>query len=119
MIDGSDLAKAMLDNFTAVGVEKRCHLLSMSSPSAATLFADNSIAAVYVDGDHSYEGAKADILAWWPKIRPGGYMCGHDYVPHMSGVVRAVTEIFGGNVETLPVRVVPVASTFSVRKPAI
>jgi hypothetical protein len=119
VIDGSDLAKAMLDNFTAVGVEKRCHLLSMPSPSAATLFADKSIAAVYVDGDHSYEGAKADILAWWPKIRPGGYMCGHDYVPHMPGVVRAVTEIFGGNVETLPVRVVPVASTFSVRKPAI
>lgn len=82
-------------------------------------FADKSIAAVYVDGDHSYEGAKADILAWWPKIRPGGYMCGHDYVPHMPGVVRAVTEIFGGNVETLPVRVIPVASTFSVRKPAI
>jgi hypothetical protein len=46
-------------------------------------------------------------------------MCGHDYVPNVPGVVRAVTEIFGGNVETLPVRVVPVASTFSVRKPAI
>jgi predicted O-methyltransferase YrrM len=119
VIEGTELAKAMLDNFVAVGVEKRCHLLTMSSPDAAALFADKSLAAVYVDGDHSYEGAKADILAWWPKIRPGGYMCGHDYVAHMPGVVRAVTEIFGGNVETLPVRVVPVASTFSVRKPAI
>ncbi len=119
VIEGTELAKAMLDNFVAAGVEKRCHLLTMSSPDAAALFADKSLAAVYVDGDHSYEGAKADILAWWPKIRPGGYMCGHDYVSNMPGVVRAVTEIFGGNVETLPVRVVPVASTFSVRKPAI
>lgn len=34
---------------------------------------------VFVDGDHSYRGAKGDILAWLPNIKPGGIMAVHDF----------------------------------------
>lgn len=34
---------------------------------------------VFVDGDHSYRGAKGDILAWLPNIKEGGIMAVHDY----------------------------------------
>lgn len=34
---------------------------------------------VFVDGDHSYRGAKDDILAWLPNIKPGGIMAVHDF----------------------------------------
>lgn len=34
---------------------------------------------VFVDGDHSYRGAKGDILAWLPNIKPGGIIAVHDY----------------------------------------
>lgn len=34
---------------------------------------------VFIDGDHSYEGAKGDIEAWLPLIKPGGIMAVHDY----------------------------------------
>lgn len=34
---------------------------------------------VFVDGDHSYNGAKGDILAWLPSIKPGGIMAVHDF----------------------------------------
>ena len=34
---------------------------------------------VFVDGDHSYNGAKGDILSWLPNIKPGGIMAVHDY----------------------------------------
>ena len=37
----------------------------------------SSLDLVYVDGDHSYQGAASDIAAWWPNIRPGGVMAGH------------------------------------------
>lgn len=34
---------------------------------------------VFVDGDHSYRGARGDIIAWLPNIKPGGIMAVHDY----------------------------------------
>lgn len=34
---------------------------------------------VFVDGDHSYEGAAGDIKAWLPNIKAGGIIAIHDY----------------------------------------
>ena len=45
---------------------------------------------VFIDGDHSYEMVKADLLAWKPLVR--GLFCGHD-AGH-EPVARAVQEIF-------------------------
>lgn len=112
-------AHALHANFVATGVEKRCHLLTMPSPQAAHIFPDNFLGAVFIDGDHDYGPAKADITAWWPKIRPGGYLCGHDYGSTFPGVDQAVTECFGGSPHTRPVQVVSVSPTFSIRKPSI
>jgi cephalosporin hydroxylase len=48
----------------ADGIQKSLEIIEQKKSKGNILF--------FVDGDHSYEGAKADILAWWPKIRPGG-----------------------------------------------
>jgi hypothetical protein len=51
------------------------------------------IAAVYIDGDHSYEACKADIERWIPWVVDDGLIFFHDYgTPHTPGVVRAVDE---------------------------
>jgi len=34
---------------------------------------------VYIDGNHDYTYVVADILAWHPKVKPGGILAGHDY----------------------------------------
>ena len=34
---------------------------------------------VFIDGDHSYNGCKGDILAWLSNIKPGGIMAVHDF----------------------------------------
>jgi predicted O-methyltransferase YrrM len=53
---------------------------------------------VLVDGDHSYEGVRADFEAWHDRMRPGGHMLFHDAVggqlsrPH-DGVIRFVEEL--------------------------
>lgn len=34
---------------------------------------------VFVDGNHTYKGCKADIKAWLPNIKSGGIIAIHDY----------------------------------------
>jgi predicted O-methyltransferase YrrM len=54
---------------------------------------------VFVDGDHSYEGARADFERWRNAIRPGGHLLFHDAVDTAgwgtvhAGVVQLVAEI--------------------------
>jgi predicted O-methyltransferase YrrM len=56
----------------------------------------SSIALLFLDGDHSYEGVKADVDAWWPKLRPGGIMAMHD-IGWAEGVQRVVSEFIMPN----------------------
>ena len=51
----------------------------MSSVEAVKLFGNNSIDYIYIDAVHRYEEVKADIKAWFPKVRAGGILAGHDY----------------------------------------
>jgi len=68
----------------------------MPSIEAAALFEPESIDFVFIDGDHSYEGCAADIKAWFPKLKPGGLLSGHDYRDERNyGVQRAVHEFLG------------------------
>ncbi|CAE8627582.1 unnamed protein product, partial [Polarella glacialis] len=64
-----------------------------ASVAAADWVASESVDLVFIDGDHSYEGAASDIAAWWPTVRPGGILAGHDYTLIWPGVVRAVNEL--------------------------
>lgn len=47
---------------------------------------------VNVDACHSYACVKADIEAYWPKLKSGGIMAFHDYEMKQYGVKRAVIE---------------------------
>jgi predicted O-methyltransferase YrrM len=40
---------------------------------------NQAIRFLFIDGDHSYEGCKNDILAWVPYLAPGGVLAVHDY----------------------------------------
>ena len=54
---------------------------------------------LFIDGDHSYEGAKADFERWQAFVRPNGHVLFHDAVDTggygnvYPGVVRLVGEI--------------------------
>jgi len=55
----------------------------------------DQIDLVYIDGNHSYSYVKQDIEKWFPKLRIGGLLSGHDYNPTMfPSVIKAVDEIF-------------------------
>jgi len=48
------------------------------SVPASHRYTDNSFSAVYIDADHTK--AYEDAVAWWPKVKQGGYLLGHDYI---------------------------------------
>lgn len=75
---------------------ERAKIIRKDSMVAANDFADASLDFVFLDADHTYEAVKLDIAAWMPKIKNGGYLCGHDY-DHPGfpswGVKKAVDEL--------------------------
>ena len=62
---------------------------------------DQSLALVYIDGDHSYAGVMGDILAWLPKVQKGGIIAFHDYENPSYGVKKAVNEFVARNAHYL------------------
>lgn len=73
-------------------VAKYINAIRKPSVEAAALYADNSLDFVFIDADHLYKHVKADIEAWWPKVKPGGVFAGDDY--YGKDVRRAVNEKF-------------------------
>lgn len=70
---------------------------------------------VFIDGDHSYEGCKTDIDAWFPLVKSQGWLGGHDYRRDMGfGVIQAVEEFVAR--EGLPLELGE-NYTWFVRKP--
>ena len=88
----TDLYHKFISNMSLLARPYQAH--RMTTNEAAGLFKDESLDAVFIDADHSYEAVKMDIENWMPKVRKGGILAGHDYNSAWSGVVRAVNEIF-------------------------
>jgi len=75
-------------------------LHNLPSVKAAELFAENSLAFVFIDADHSYVSVCADIAAWLPKVRTGGVLAGHDYsLQNWPECYRAVNDTLGNRVK--------------------
>lgn len=67
-------------------------LLRMSSQEAVECFPDYFFDLVYIDANHVYEHARADVEAWWHKVRRGGVLSGHDYLEYDINGVRFGTK---------------------------
>jgi hypothetical protein len=86
-------------------------LRTTSLEAAAALKTNNQgeLAFVYLDADHSYEAVKVDLEAWYPLVKSGGVIAGHDWVPDGKhpegnfGVRKAVREFFA--METIDIHI--------------
>lgn len=68
----------------------RARLIRDKSTSAVHSFTDGYLDVIFIDGDHTYAGARDDLAAWWPKLKHGGVFCGDDY--RLPEVKKAVDE---------------------------
>ena len=59
--------------------EDKTEFHRMLSTEAAKDFEKESIDFIYIDARHDYCGVMEDIEHYWPILKPGGIMAGHDY----------------------------------------
>lgn len=71
------------------------HVHREYSDRACSAFEDGFFDWIYIDGNHLYEFVKADLENYFPKVRPGGFISGDDYLEGgwwKGGVKKAVDE---------------------------
>jgi hypothetical protein len=93
----------------------RAVLHRVTSEEATSLFDDSHLDWLYLDANHLYEFAKLDLELFYPKIKPGGYICGDDYGVKgwwEGGVTKAVNEFVKEKELELEVK----ATQFIIRK---
>lgn len=67
------------------GYSGRVGWMRTTSVLAAKRFARGSCDFVYIDANHGYQHVVADLNAWYPKVRAGGLVSGHDYFNALAG----------------------------------
>jgi len=80
-----------LYNYTKKRLSKfNKHTFVRKTSSDAVNDIPNKLDFVYIDGNHYYDFVKKDLEAYYPKVRVGGMICGHDF--NIPDVAKAVTE---------------------------
>lgn len=60
-------------------LQDKIKIIRKTSVQAAKSFKPNSVDFVFIDGNHDTQSVQSDIDAWYPKVKVGGIIAGHDY----------------------------------------
>ena len=94
---GGTFAGTLHRNIIACGFADAIAVIVADSITASTIFANHSIDWVHLDARHTREHVKADIAAWLPKVKAGGWLSGDDYdAIKWPDVVSVVGEVLPG-----------------------
>lgn len=80
-----------LTNIQSAGVADQVEVHRAYSKDAASLW-DRPIRFLWIDGDHTYAGAKTDFDGFFPHVLPGGIVALHDALNVFSGPIRVFVE---------------------------
>ena len=93
---GEQLDAELSAVLTRYGLSEKVHLVVGDSRKVEPPASELEL--LFIDGDHSYSGAKADYDRWNEFVRPGGHLLFHDavdagnYGNFYPGVARVVAE---------------------------
>ena len=94
---GGTFVGALHKNILDCGYGDAISLIIADSVAASRLFANGSIDWVHLDARHDYASLQADIQAWLPKVKLGGWLSGDDYDEiKWPEVVKAVDDLLAG-----------------------
>lgn len=82
-----DIQSLFEANMKAIGTLDHITVVKANSDDAVKLFDNCSVDFCFIDADHTPHVVLSDIQRWWPKIKPGGILGGHDYQAPLGRVV--------------------------------
>jgi predicted O-methyltransferase YrrM len=87
----------ILENFVAntAFIGKKLHMLRGECAAFASLLKGQNYDFIFIDGAHDYPSVRRDMKVALSALKPGGFLCGHDYHDSGHGVRRAVSEMIG------------------------
>lgn len=68
-------------------------VLRKTSMDALEDVKDGSLGFIYIDGNHNFRHAAADIFEWSKKVKTGGIVAGHDYFDTASHARNVVCNV--------------------------
>jgi len=77
-------------------IGENLRMLRGKSSAFAGLLDGKNFDFIFIDGAHDYESVRYDIKFAFSALKPGGFICGHDYHSEGHGVIRAVNELIAG-----------------------
>jgi len=80
-------------NMEKIGALKKIKIFDGDSKKLIHNIKDNSLRYIYIDGDHSYEGIKSDLVNSLEKIKVNGIIVLDDYFDGFPELIKSVNEI--------------------------
>jgi len=65
-----------------------------SSRDTVSVFEDESVDFLFIDGDHTFDAVMMDLLQYAPKVRRGGIIALHDYFRSWDGGVMDAVDAY-------------------------
>ncbi|MDE3178669.1 MAG: class I SAM-dependent methyltransferase [Acidobacteriota bacterium] len=78
-------------NLRSAGIEDQVEVYRQTSQEAGKGW-ERPVRFLWVDGDHTYEGASSDISLFLPHLAPGGIVAIHDVLHEFEGPIRVFVE---------------------------
>lgn len=82
------LMETFINNMNHCKLRDIIYPIRCDSPLAASLFPDEYFQFIFIDAGHSYEQVTRDLQAWYPKLKTGGLIAGHDYYGPTANAVN-------------------------------
>jgi hypothetical protein len=106
-IDPGGVEKGYEDVVRDFGNDSNVKICKGFSKDWAAQFEDEYFDWIYIDADHSKKAVLEDLNCWYPKLKKGGAISGHDFLPnpheitHYFGVDAAVEDFFGSEAQNV------------------
>lgn len=76
---GGSILSIFNSNIKDLNLENLINPIEAPSEEASKLFSDESIDFVFIDANHEYLHVLEDLRAWYPKVKTGEIIAGHDF----------------------------------------